>query len=245
MVAWLVVPGALAGCGRGPASGGPEDVAAAPIDAVVPDAPGPVSDAPALGIDASPFDAPPGSPDLQFVADRMTSTVIVTSDVFADDDCAVLEGCVGAAGRRTLLRFDTVTANRGTSDLVVGVPPPAGESNAVFQWSPCHMHHHVANYASYELVDSAGTTITARKQSFCLEDGEQVQVGAQPHGYSCVNQGISRGWADVYARGLPCQWIDITGMAPGAYTLRVIVNPLQTIPESDTTNNVFTVPVAF
>jgi hypothetical protein len=229
-----------AGCGHGPGSDAPGD------------GPPPLGDAPVAYdappdpmIDGAPFDGPPGLPDLQFAADLMVDTVVVTSDIFTADDCEVVDGCVGAPGRRTLLRFDTVTSNLGTGDLVMGVPPPPGESNAIFEWSPCHMHHHVKDYASYQLIDGAGNVLTARKQSFCLEDGEPVQPGAQPHGYSCINQGISRGWADVYARGLACQWIDITDLSPGAYTLRVEVNPLHTIPETDTTNNVFTTSVAF
>jgi Lysyl oxidase len=193
--------------------------------------------------DAPLFDASPGIPDLQLVADRMGGSVVVTSDEFRDNYCEVIEGCVGAAGRRTLLRFDTVTANRGSGDLVVGVPPPPGESNPTFQWSPCHMHHHVVNYASYELANSTGTVITARKQAFCLEDIENVQPGTPSTGYSCLNQGISRGWADTYGRFLACQWIDVTGVPSGAYTLRVVVNPLHTLPESDYTNNVFTIGV--
>ena len=237
-----LVPGVLAGCGAPAATqdAPPGDVAANRRDAAV------VLDAPdASLVDASPFDAPPGVPDLQFVAGEMASTFVVTADPFAADDCAVAEGCVGGAGTRTLLRFDTVTANRGSGDLVVGVPPPPGESNAVFQWSPCHMHHHVANYASYELIDATGTVLTARKQSFCLEDGEQVQPWATPTGYSCLDQGISRGWADVYSRYLPCQWIDVTGLPSGTYTLRIVVNPLHTITESDYDNNVFTASVQF
>jgi len=192
--------------------------------------------------DASPFDAPPGVPDLQFVASQMT-TRVVEQHSFYPNDCEVVEGCVGAAGARLLLRFDTVTANRGTADLVVGLTPPPGESNDTFQWSPCHMHHHYSNYIAYQLIDSAGTVVTARKQSFCLEDGELVQVGAAPTGYSCLNQGISRGWADVYSRYTPCQWIDVTGLASGEYTLRAEVNPLHTLPESSYDNNVFTVAV--
>ena len=196
------------------------------------------------------LDAPPSSgpalPDLQFDTARMTDAWVVTNDLFLDHgDCAVIEGCVDQSGRRTLLRFDTITANLGTADLVMGAPPPPGVSNDVFEWSPCHMHHHVRNYASYELLDDTGTVLTARKQSFCLEDGEQVKAGAQPHGYSCVDQGISRGWADVYARGLPCQWIDVTDLAHGTYTLRITVNPLHVIQETDTTNNVFTTTVSF
>jgi hypothetical protein len=189
-------------------------------------------------------DAPQGIPDLQFVAAEMTQTVLVTQNDFRPDACEVIEGCVGAAGGRTLLRFDTVSANRGTTDLVVGVPPPPGESNDVFEWSPCHMHHHVKNYASYELLDATGAVVlTARKQSFCLEDDENVKPGVPPHGYSCTDQGITRGWADVYSRYLPCQWIDITDIPAGTYTLRVVVNPLRTLPESNYDNNTFTVLV--
>ncbi len=191
-------------------------------------------------------DAPQGIPDLQFVAAEMTQTVLVTQNDFRPDACEVIEGCVGAAGGRTLLRFDTVSANRGTADLVVGVPPPPGESNDVFEWSPCHMHHHVKNYASYELLDATGTVVlTARKQSFCLEDDENIKPGVPPHGYSCTDQGITRGWADVYSRYLPCQWIDITDVPAGTYTLRVVVNPLHTLPESNYDNNTFTVLVHF
>jgi len=192
--------------------------------------------------DASPFDAPPGVPDLQFVASEMTKRIVEQHN-FYPNDCEVIEGCVGAAGARLLLRFDTVTANLGTGDLVVGVTPPPGESNDTFQWSPCHMHHHYANYVAYQLIDSAGSVVTAHKQAFCLEDGEQVQVGTTPRGFSCLNQGISRGFADVYSRYTPCQWIDVTGMPSGDYTLRAEVNPLHTLPESSYDNNVFTVGV--
>ena len=227
--------GMIAGCGAPTATSDPAD------------APGP-HDA-AVAIDAScmttmpPVEMPPGIPDLQFIDDRMVNSVLVTTNDFGGDTCEVMEGCVGAEGRRTLLRFDTVTANRGTGNLAVGVPPPAGCSNATFQWSPCHMHHHVMSYTSYELVNSTGTVVTARKQSFCLEDAEIAQPGSPRTGYSCMNQGISRGWADSYGRSTACQWIDVTGVAPGAYTLRVVVNPQQTLPESDYTNNVFTVGV--
>ncbi|MBC7974515.1 MAG: hypothetical protein H7138_05970, partial [Myxococcales bacterium] len=185
-------------------------------------------------------DAPAGLPDLQLVDREMADSWLVTSDVFAEDDCAVVEGCVGGPGRRLLLRFHTVTANVGAADLRVGAPPEMGVSTEMFQWSPCHKHHHVTKYTTYELVGPAGAVISARKQSFCLEDVARVQPGAPSRGYTCLNQGISRGWSDAYRIGLACQWIDITDVPPGPYTLRVVVNPEQTLPESDYTNNVFT-----
>jgi hypothetical protein len=195
-------------------------------------------------IDASPYDAAPG-PDLQFLASEMTNTVVVTRDNFAADACEVVEGCVGAAGGRTLVRFDTVSANRGTEDVVVGMPPPRGESNEMFGWSECHQHHHVKDYASYELLDGSGVVLTARKQAFCLEDGERIQPGIPATGYTCANQGITRGWADVYSRYLPCQWIDVTDLPSGKYTVRVVVNPKRILTESNYDNNTFTVDVRF
>jgi Lysyl oxidase len=116
-------------------------------------------------------------------------------------------------------------------------------SNDVFVWSACHGHHHVANFASYELIGATGTVLTGRKQAFCLQDVESIQVGAPSAGYTCDFQGISPGWADVYGHGLTCQWIDVTGIAPGRYTLRVVVNPLRTIVEARYDNDVFEVAV--
>jgi hypothetical protein len=232
----------LAACGQRPGASPDGDLGPPPFDAAIDAAPDAMIDAP----DASLIDAAPGMADLQFITSEMTNSVVVTNDLFRDGDCEVLEGCVGAPGNRTLVRFDTVSANRGTADVFVGIPPPPGESNDVFQWSPCHMHHHVKNYASYELRDAGGEVVlTARKQSFCLEDGEQIQPGIPATGYSCARQGITRGWADVYSRYLPCQWIDVTGLPSGTYTLHIVVNPLRTITESNYNNNDFSTTVQF
>lgn len=196
----------------------------------------------ALEVDGSPLGAPPGMPDLQFVGAEMNE-IFVTRDPFSADDCEVKEGCVAEPGERMLLRFDTVTANRGTADLKIGVPPDAGQSDATFEWSECHKHHHFTSYTRYELVSSTGAVITARKQSFCVQDAEPVRFGARSNEYTCLNQGLSRGWADVYSRYTACQWIDVTDVPSGAYTLRIIVNPLHTLPESDYDNNVFSIDV--
>jgi hypothetical protein len=184
-------------------------------------------------------------PDLQLVGEQMADTWVLDAVTVDAGACEVVEHCVEAPGERVLLRFATVTANRGTADVVIGVPPPAGVSNDIFQWSPCHEHHHYANYTTYELINETGAVLTARKQSFCLEDDEPVELGASSAGYVCTNQGISRGWADVYTRDTACQWIDVTDHPHGAYTLRVTVNPQHTIAESNYDNNVFTVDVRF
>ena len=55
---------------------------------------------------------------------------------------------------------------------------------------------------------------------------------------TCNFQGISAGWADIYHRGLDCQWIDITGVPSGRYVLEVHVNPARVIHEGNYQNNV-------
>lgn len=183
-------------------------------------------------------DAPAGMPDLALVAAQMNASPIESLESFAADDCAVVEGCV-VAGARKLLRFDTVTENVGTADLVLGQVPPPGVSDGIFVWSPCHMHHHVIGYADFALLDASGVVASGHKQGFCLEDDEQVSPAGPSHGYNCSFQGISIGWADVYDRTLPCQWIDVTDVAPGTYTLQVTIDATNVVPDADASNNVW------
>jgi hypothetical protein len=204
------------------------------------DAP-PAEDAPPVP-DAPPDMATDPLPDLSLVGALMMDTDIVMQ-AFDGDSCEMVEQCIGAPGLRRLLKFDTVTQNLGTADLVVGVPPAIGTSSPPFEWSRCHGHHHFSGYANYDLLDGNGVVVSGHKQAFCILDTIRVQAGAPTNGYSCQNQGMSVGWADVYARDLPCQWIDITGVPSGTYTLRVQINPEQKLVESDYSNNELTISV--
>jgi hypothetical protein len=49
--------------------------------------------------------------------------------------------------------------------------------------------------------------------------------------------GISIGWADIYDRNLPGQWVDVTGLADGDYLLEVVIDPYERVDETDDTNN--------
>jgi hypothetical protein len=190
-------------------------------------------------LDARP-DAP-NKPDLVLLGDMMKDTIEITTAAFAPTDCEVLEACVELPGVRRLLRFDTVTANLGDADLVVGVPPAPGVSDDLFTWSPCHGHHHVTGYASYTV--RGGAIALGRKQSFCLHDVQAIEP-TSGNNYDCTKQGISAGWADVYPRSLPCQFIDITDLPSGTYTLEVEVNAARKLVESDTSNNVWMTDVS-
>jgi hypothetical protein len=184
-----------------------------------------------------------GMPDLTLVASQMDGTIAITDDEFALGACEMVEGCINDIGLRRLLRFDTVTANIGTADLDLGQVPPAGVSDGIFVWSPCHMHHHVMGFASYSLSDAGGVVATGHKQGFCIEDDEQILQEGPSHGFNCNIQGITRGWADAYSKGLPCQWVDITDVLPGTYTLTVVIDASGILPDSNPDDNLWSTTV--
>ncbi|MFT3699389.1 MAG: lysyl oxidase family protein [Kofleriaceae bacterium] len=198
-----------------------------------------------LPIDAA-IDSPSGTPDLALIGSLMDPSIELTTDIFDASACEVVEGCIDAPGTRHLLRFDVITANRGTADLYLGPTPPAGVSDGIFVWSACHMHHHVMGYADFTLRDmNDQIVISGRKQAFCLEDDIQATPGGPSHGYRCNFQGITVGWADVYDRAQACQWIDVTSVTPGTYTLRVEIDPNNEFPDADRSNNVWSHTVSF
>ena len=186
-----------------------------------------------------------GAPELALVTAQMEGTTLVTNMDFAPDACELVEACIGAPGTRRLLHFATVVTNAGTADLVLGPVPPAGESDGIYVWSPCHMHHHVMGFADYELRDSTGVVAAGHKQGFCIEDDEQITPRGPSHGYNCGDMGISVGWADAYDTTKPCQWIDITDVPTGTYELRVIVDQSGVLPDADPSNNTWSTSVTF
>lgn len=214
-------------------------------------------------------------PDLIVDQQKLVSEIFVSEEQFNNNDCTVIEGCVTKAGKHTLLRFNTSTANIGQADLVIG--NPAG-CLSLFHFSECHQHYHYENYADYRLWTTAGYTnwvnmrdVSARadsprngplldaalasgelvighKQGFCMIDSYQFLPSASPTKkyLDCAsNQGIQVGWSDQYGSQLPGQFVQITGLRDGDYVLENQVNPLQLLPESDYTNNFTAVRVRY
>ena len=189
-------------------------------------------------------------PDLSVNEQALFDTMQVVERNFAQESCEIEEGCVDAAGDRRVLRFSTTTPNKGNADLVMGRP---NDRPDLFTFSDCHGHFHFDQYADYRLLDVDGAIVaTGHKQAFCLIDLQRLDsefpdARRQPQ-FGCSNdgsipQGISKGWADTYNSELPCQWVDITGVPEGHYTLEVHVNPQHIFPELDLMNNVARVPV--
>lgn len=185
------------------------------------------------------------APDL-FVEDAGMD-LFIEEQLFQEDSCEIFEGCVPEPGLRRLLRFDTQTPNAGSRDLVMGVPTNHPD---LFHYSECHGHFHFDGYAYYELLDIGGNVAaTGHKQAFCLIDWAPWAYPEESGTYSCGNQGISNGWQDTYGAYLDCQYVDITDVPPGDYTLRIGVNlpspetAVAPLIERDYDNNVLDIPV--
>jgi hypothetical protein len=161
---------------------------------------------------------------------RTQQTIAFKKQSFTSRDCAYVEKMLTGTGKRTLMRFDVTTYNRGTANLSLGNPV----NNTLFEYSPCHNHYHFSNYALYELfsvdprISASPSLVTGRKQAFCLMDTDRdpLAISTNPASFTCSNQGMSLGWGDTYGAYLDGQWLDITRVSPGKYWLRVTVNPL-------------------
>ena len=218
----------LTGCSNQPS--GPSDAGAPPADT-----------SPAA-IDSGPPDAGP-LPDLTIDSTVAQDSAHVVWEVFAPGACEIAEGCVTAPGNRRLLRFDTLTPNHGQADLVLG--PPSMNPDQ-FTYSMCHMHYHFNGYADYRLLQGASEVATGHKQAFCLEDFQQYDTSPgirTTQQFTCTDQGISQGWADLYYSALPCQWIDVTDVPAGDYMLEITINGARNIVEASYDDNQALIPV--
>ena len=174
-----------------------------------------------------------GRPDLTIDPKRLISQMEIVDRLFDATSCELVEGSVGGAGYRRLLRFDTVIINAGDGDLVVGSPTdPNNPYHSIFVYSPCHNHYHIRDFSNYQLLNRDHTLAAqGHKQAFCLEDSFKYANDNRSSGYTCTFQGITSGWGDWYFKQLSGQWIDITGVPEGDYIVHVEINAAQTFPE--------------
>jgi hypothetical protein len=180
-----------------------------------------------------------GLPDL--IVNPASTIPTITTETFAAGNCEVVEGCA-TVGTRRLLRFGMETRNIGSANLVLGAP--AG--NPLFVFAACHGHYHFNNFAEYRLrrISDGAIVAIGGKVGFCLEDIARWSGTANPAMvYTCGFQGLQSGWADIYVSSLPCQYVDITGLPAGNYTLEMEIDPAHRIPEANEGNNIATLPV--
>ena len=107
--------------------------------------------------------------------------------------------------------------------------------------SPDHSHWHLRDFMRFELRTQDGRRLGRdQKTGFCLGDryDSAASTPAEPvrprYTHRCglgrpgllrLTQGISVGYGDIYPSRLEGQFIDITGLRPGRYTLVHRVNP--------------------
>jgi hypothetical protein len=190
--------------------------------------------------------APGAAADLVVMREPLAEKTKFVTVEATQDGCAFRHGCVSGSGQRNLMKFETATLNQGTADLWVGSPDEMPDR---FTWDECHEHYHFDDFAAYQLLNPDGSVAAVgHKQSFALQDIRKVDSSAGPRQFPRFEgnepvQGISKGWADVYDNETECQYIDVTGVAPGDYVLEVTVNPAKLLAESDYDNNTTRVPV--
>lgn len=169
-----------------------------------------------------------------------------------------------------LLRFSTAFANQGLGHLELrGGQVLANGNQQVYQriynddgtfsdrlageftYHPGHGHIHFDGYAKYDLkVKTANggignTVATGGKISFCLIDITKYRSNAGPSRYNSCGQvqGVTAGWSDVYSRGLPDQYINISNVPDGEYWLEVTIDPDRQLLESNPDNNTTRIPI--
>ncbi|MCA1591952.1 MAG: hypothetical protein LC754_04730 [Acidobacteria bacterium] len=187
--------------------------------------------------------APRSKPDLIVDQAALRQHWVVRVEDLPANFCSVQEGNV-TPGTHTLLRFTVSTPNIGTADLALGDPNDHIAANdGLYEFASCHGHFHFRHYATYELIDpTTGYVWRAAKRGFCMIDIERYKAYTgdadnKPHYSSCGavgiagNQGISKGWSDVYVWQLGGQYFVLDGgdgqapVPPGDYIIRVTVNP--------------------
>ena len=113
-----------------------------------------------------------------------------------------------------------------------------------------HDHWHIRRILSYHLWSGSGTTRDA-KIGFCFFDTNRrttalpgapttrkyTQAGCGRKNSLSTRTGISVGWADLYPANFAYQWIDITGLPAGTYTIRAAVDLYKQFAEVSETNN--------
>ncbi|MEM8908211.1 MAG: lysyl oxidase family protein, partial [Bacteroidota bacterium] len=162
----------------------------------------------------------PDGPDLVLRQDVLVNSLYLTTIETSEGDCFIEENCLQGFGTRDIIRFSTHIENNGELDYFIGDPSNNPDQ---FSFGNCHGHAHYDGYAEYLLFDENGNQLPIGvKNGFCVLDLECGNGGTAKYG--CSFMGISAGCGDIYDSGLDCQWVDVTDVPDGHYTLVTRVN---------------------
>jgi len=139
--------------------------------------------------------------------------------------------------------YETSARNSAVSRIV--------PTDAYGKWSgDGHDHWHVQEMMRYDMWGPSGT-FRGAKVGFCFLDSDPYNLSLPGAGSSSYyrgswcqttpnalnnRMGISIGWGDEYEWYLAWQWVDITGLPGGTYTVRAKVDPYGFFLEENETN---------
>jgi putative cell wall-binding protein len=109
-----------------------------------------------------------------------------------------------------------------------------------------HDHWHIQGVMLYQMWSDTGTTRRGTKVGFCFLDSVRRPPGGASvyRNAMCGNRthlenrmGLSVGWGDDYPANFAFQWIDITPLDPGDYTVQARADEQNWYLELDESNN--------
>ncbi|MCU1455887.1 MAG: protein-lysine 6-oxidase [Acidimicrobiales bacterium] len=120
---------------------------------------------------------------------------------------------------------------------------------------PSHQHWHFKDFAKYDLIGPGGRTVaTSGKEAFCLAPSDGIDLLAKgvslnpgngdfrtacgDAGSIWVREVLMTGWGDTYLQARAGQSIDVTGLPPGRYQIRITANPDGRLKETTAANDV-------
>jgi Lysyl oxidase len=129
---------------------------------------------------------------------------------------------------------------------------PVGDMR--FHPHPAHNHWHFLQFARFTLHNAADMEVVrSGKQAYCLAPTDAIDLTVERANWgqradlstSCgdrsalwVREVLQTGWGDTYFQFMPGQSFNITNLPNGWYYVRIHVNPLGSLYETDLTNNV-------
>jgi hypothetical protein len=172
-------------------------------------------------------------PDVTILGDRDLVQPFFSDETAIAGSSEVLDRCYTGTGRRHVLRFNSYIGNIGTADLNAGRKtdhPTVWTASPAFGGSL-----RFEGWSRFFLLKNGDAVAYGHKSSFCMVDLHQIDPAVPGSGRGC--EYLTAGWADIYSSGLDCQFIDVTDVEPGTYTLRIEGNFDRQLPDSDISNN--------
>jgi hypothetical protein len=161
------------------------------------------------------------------------------------------DGQFELAGRRSSTGVSAMTVRQRIYDSAGGSREISTSGQGRYAGDG-HSHWHIQNVSTMQLLAGNGGSVKAgSKVGFCFFDTnlfypDLPRSPSSPvyRGSGCgsssslrVKMGVSVGWGDKYQYSLPYQWIDITGVPSGTYTVRAIVDSQNYYRETNDANN--------